>query len=509
MGYRQRDRRQQYRREKTLMISIQTNLDSLVARQNLNLDNEFQSQTIQQLTSGYRINKSGDDAAGLAIANGMESEISQLTQGVNNASNGLSQLQIVDGGLSNISTILNRMETLATESASATFAGSRATLEQEYSGLMAEITRQASNINLASGGAFNQPFTVFLGGGNTVPDSTVSVDLSGPLNAVDALSLGLANTTVQTGGTGFAGNSVSLTGGSFLAGSSETFQFNAVVNGAYSNASVTVSGGTGGVSGSDVLSQLNEGLTSAGLGIVASLNGAGELTFVGENAFNVQDLAADPELISADGAVTANNSTKYVLTGNTSNLPLYDPATELLTFQFGGQSVSVTLTGDQEATEASTADAINAVTARYGIYAVVNTAGTGIDFQSGSPFQVSDSVSSTGLLGYPVNAITPPETGTTAAANAAAAVSAIGNAIQQLGLTQGVVGAGENTLSYALNLAQTQITSISASESQIRDADIAEQAADLSKSQVLTQTAVAALAQANAEPRTVMKLLQS
>jgi flagellin len=114
------------------MISIQTNVDSLIAQHNLDIDNQFQSNTIQQLTSGYRINKSGDDAAGLAVANGLNSEISQLNQGVNNANNGVSQLQIVDGGLSNISTILNRLQTLATESASSTFTGNRSTLNQEY-----------------------------------------------------------------------------------------------------------------------------------------------------------------------------------------------------------------------------------------------------------------------------------------------------------------------------------------------------------------------------------------
>jgi flagellin len=52
------------------MISLQTNIDSLVAQQNLNVDSQFQSNTIQQLTSGYRINSSADDAAGLSVANG-------------------------------------------------------------------------------------------------------------------------------------------------------------------------------------------------------------------------------------------------------------------------------------------------------------------------------------------------------------------------------------------------------------------------------------------------------
>jgi len=146
------------------MISIQTNVDSLMAQQNLNVDNQFQSNTIQQLTSGYRINSSGDDAAGLAIANGYRSSVAELNQGVMNANDGTSQLQIVDGGLSNISTILDRLKTLATESSSSTFTGSRATLNQEYSGLLTEINRQASNINLNAGGSMNTNLSVYIGG---------------------------------------------------------------------------------------------------------------------------------------------------------------------------------------------------------------------------------------------------------------------------------------------------------------------------------------------------------
>jgi flagellin len=61
------------------MLSIQTNVNSLVAQQNLRVNNNFQSKTIQQLTSGYRINQSGDDAAGLAVANKFRSSVSELT----------------------------------------------------------------------------------------------------------------------------------------------------------------------------------------------------------------------------------------------------------------------------------------------------------------------------------------------------------------------------------------------------------------------------------------------
>ena len=101
-----------------MSISFQTNYASLVAENNLNTNTNFQTQTIEQLTSGYRINKSGDDPAGLAVANQYQSSIAELTQGVLNGNQGVNALQIADGGLSNITTILNRLQTLATESAS-------------------------------------------------------------------------------------------------------------------------------------------------------------------------------------------------------------------------------------------------------------------------------------------------------------------------------------------------------------------------------------------------------
>jgi len=71
------------------------------------------------------------------------------------------------------------------------------------------------------------------------------------------------------------------------------------------------------------------------------------------------------------------------------------------------------------------------------------------------------------------------------------------------------VGAGENKLQYAINLAQSQISNFSTAESQIRDANIAADAANLTKAQVLEQSSIAAMAQANAEPQAVLKLLQN
>ena len=113
-----------------MSFSINTNVASLQAQNYLRINSNFQSKTINEVTSGLRIVQSGDDAAGLAIANGYRSDQAVLTQGVQNANNGLSQLQIMDGGISNISQLLDRARTLATQSASGTFTGDRTRAER-------------------------------------------------------------------------------------------------------------------------------------------------------------------------------------------------------------------------------------------------------------------------------------------------------------------------------------------------------------------------------------------
>ena len=94
------------------------------------------------------------------------------------------------------------------------------------------------------------------------------------------------------------------------------------------------------------------------------------------------------------------------------------------------------------------------------------------------------------------------------ASNAQAAVTALANAVSSLGKAQAVVGKGENQFSYAINLAQSQLTNLGTAESRIRDADLAAEAANLTKAQILLQAGVAALAQANAAPQQVLALLK-
>ena len=184
-------------------FTIITNVPSLNAQNNLSVTNRFQATTIQRLSSGLRINNSGDDAAGLAIANRLRSDINVLQQGIRNANDGLSTLQIVDGGLNNISLLLDRGATLAAQSASGTFNGDRNTLNIEFASLLAEIDRESQAIGLNPGGEFNDLLEVFIGGGRdsgsitSIQNGSVVIDLSN--SAVSSSILGLQGVTAIGG----------------------------------------------------------------------------------------------------------------------------------------------------------------------------------------------------------------------------------------------------------------------------------------------------------------------
>src|SRR5581483_2820573 len=183
-----------------MSFSVNTNIASLQAQNYLRVNSDFQSKTIYRVTSGLHIISSGDDAAGLAIANGFRSDQAVLTQGIRNANDGLSTLQTIDGGMNNISQLLDRARTLATQSASGTFTGSRDVLNQEFQSVINEIDRQAQAIGMNEGGDFAKSLSVFIGGGrgsSVVENGSINLDLG--RSTVDAKSLGLKG--VQAAGT--------------------------------------------------------------------------------------------------------------------------------------------------------------------------------------------------------------------------------------------------------------------------------------------------------------------
>src|SRR5438128_10282301 len=131
-----------------MSFSVVTNLSALNSQAQLEKTGLGLQQTLARLTSGLRINNSGDDAAGLAIANRFRMDDAGLKTGIRSANDGISRLQIEDGAMSNISSLLDRALTLATQAASDTFLGSRTTLDSEFQSVMSEVTRTATAAGL-------------------------------------------------------------------------------------------------------------------------------------------------------------------------------------------------------------------------------------------------------------------------------------------------------------------------------------------------------------------------
>jgi len=169
-------------------FSVVSNVSAINAQANLTTTNLGLQKALERLSSGYRINRSGDDAAGLVVANQYRSEVAVLTQGLRNAGDGLSTLQIKDGALNNIALLLDRLSSLATQSASASSSVDRSILNAEFQDVIEEIDREAAVAELTT----SQGFSVF------VSSDGANGTIGGTIGSVTSAALGIASQNVST-----------------------------------------------------------------------------------------------------------------------------------------------------------------------------------------------------------------------------------------------------------------------------------------------------------------------
>jgi flagellin len=190
-----------------MSFSVVTNLASLSAQSQLDRTNFGLEKTLGRLSSGLRINSAADDAAGLAVANRHRLDYSGLMVGIRAANDAISKLQIEDGAMNNIFALLDRAVTLAAQSASDTFTGSRDTLNTEFQSVLSEITRTATAAGLETGSANLSPRSVFVGNTQTNTSVSVTYVTFALTAAVDAQGLGISTqniTNQQTAATAIA-----------------------------------------------------------------------------------------------------------------------------------------------------------------------------------------------------------------------------------------------------------------------------------------------------------------
>lgn len=284
------------------MLGINSNINSLVAQQNLNGSQGALSQAITRLSSGKRINSAADDAAGLAIATRMQTQINGLNQGVSNANDGVSILQTASSGLTSLTNSLQRIRQLAVQASNGPLSASDASaLQQEVAQQISEVNRIASQTNyngknILDGSAGTLSFQV---GANV--GQTVSVDLTQSMSAAK-----IGGGMVQTGQTlGTIKVAIDSSGAAWSSGSTgqETTQIN------------VVSDGKGGFTFTD---QNNQALSSTAVTAVFGSATAGSGTAASPS---FQTLALSTSATSALSATDQANATAMVAQINAVNKP--------------------------------------------------------------------------------------------------------------------------------------------------------------------------------------------
>lgn len=181
-----------------MAFNILYNVPSLAAQNQMNMTSASLQQTLFRLSSGSRINSGADDAAGLAIADGLQANITALTQSARNASDGLGALQVADGSLAQVTTLLNRAVTLATESSTGTVSDTQRTaLDAEFTAIKAEIDRIGANTTYNSAQVFSgTSSTVYLTDATATGSSSIDITVG----KLAANSIGFSGTPVDLSG---------------------------------------------------------------------------------------------------------------------------------------------------------------------------------------------------------------------------------------------------------------------------------------------------------------------
>jgi len=442
------------------MISLLNNIASMEAQNQLNVTQGNLQNTLFQLSSGSRINSGADDAAGLAIANGLEANITALTQSQQNANDGVGALQVADGALAQVTTLLNRAVTLATESATGTVGSSqRSALQAEYSQIQTEINSIGSNTSFNGSQVFNnQAASIFLSDGNTsttIQANQINLTSAGLLQAAGQSATLSASGKISAGDTVTVGNTVyTFVDGSNKGAAATTAMPAADVAGATAETS-TAAAGAGAV---DVLIDSNSTesqqtqIQNTLQNLAAAVNGGAGGGVVYQSGGN-----ANPE------ATAAVNGTTIQMTATAAGLAL-------------GASAG-------QATNASGDVIVKKSSAGLG-YLGTDAAGTGMLSSAGAGTDLST------------------------AGDAQNALTAINTAIAAVASDRGNLGAVINRLQAASNVEGVQVQNLTSAENNIMAANIPQQVTNLSEYSILNQSGISALAQANSAQQSILKLLQ-
>jgi flagellin len=421
-----------------MSLGVLNNLSAIYAENNLNNTNNSLSTTLQQLSSGSKINSGADDAAGLSLVNGLQANQQALTQSTTNATEGVGMLKVADGALSQVTSLLNRAVTLATEASNGTLNSSQDTAaNQEYQSILSEISNIGSTTTYNQEQVFNSKTNIYAGDSSTQGASITALNIRslsssnvGDTTGEMAYSNGTNNVFLDLSN---GGKNAAVTDSLGAATASTTITANYLTEGAggsavNASANITVGAGT---SYANTAQGLMSAINNSGLGLTATFGTAAQAGTTATSDALAADAAggisADTGIIiSGQGIGTGTQGAGVIGTleeragqvgaGTTSNL---SSGTVSITGSDGStHNIQLGIANSTD-TLANLAATINA--ADYGVTATLNTSGwqNGYTTNSSLTFTSSnskDSVSSANLVdahaaGDLVLANTPTATG--------------------------------------------------------------------------------------------------
>ena len=427
---------------------INHNMNALNAHRNMTANTNSAGKSMEKLSSGLRINRAGDDAAGLAISEKMRGQIRGLDQASRNAQDGISLIQTAEGALNETHNILQRMRELAVQSANDTnITEDRAAIQEEINALTQEIDRISEqtefNKQTLLNGTFNGTFQIGANGGQTINlkiDNMASGDL------------GLTSTTSKTevvADTGAAGTGAAIKAGTYT------------------------------VKGTDIVDEEGKkvGTVAAKVATFGDKTNNTTITVTGDNLKDGDKITFDKDVAAKNGAtndVNAKVETKTDLTdaGKVLAAGTYEIKGDLVlrdgkqVGSFAGGNITI----NGKVVDAGALGRTTAL-ADKDIFTINGTDVSSSDKASGS-------------------------------------IETINKAIENVSTQRAKLGAVQNRLEHTTANLNNTSENLTAAESRVRDVDMAKEMMTFSKNNILSQAAQAMLAQANQQPQGVLQLLR-
>ncbi|HPL62875.1 MAG TPA: flagellin [Syntrophales bacterium] len=482
-------------------LRIQNNIAAMNAHKQLQLSDAGMSKSLERLSSGYRINRAADDAAGLSISSGFRADIASFKVASRNTSEANALLQVAEGGMEQIENMLTRLKELATQAASANVGvNERAKINAEGNALISEIDRIANSTKYGSTALLDGTFGASKTAGTyQFSGATFSASMAGVYGDMKYVYTVVVGQSTGISGSGFTITSLAATQVSgaytFSADDAAAGQLK-IYNGTMSDIAC--------ISFATTASQTVR-FANLGLTFTVALTGAVSASWCGAT-LTVRDTGVTN--LNVTGAATG--SYEFSTGAGTGALTLVNTAT--------GAKQTISNINPGTAQEVNF-DLLNVTFSLGAVYTendleavsfvVSDTGSSGSTFQIGAENNDNNRISLAigNVKGSVAAGLSLEFDYLDTAADAQSMLDTVDAAISTLASARGTIGASMNRLSYAAANLATTIENTQAAESVIRDVDMADEMTTFTKNQILVQAGTAMLAQANQAPQLMLTLL--